>query len=238
MSTLQGIISKSINNSKVQLEKLGTITGSTANYATYSYKTPRFDTYMLKDGRLSGTMRYDYSQGSLYRTNQELDVAIDGPGFVPVTTKEGKIAYTRNLSMKPTNEGLLVTGDDESVVGGGIKVPIESQRLNITPEGKVISYDPKHKEGIEIGRIPLVKFNNYEGLEQGDFNKVYETEDSGRPIVMNNSSSFSQYYLERSNINMFDVVNETLRLNASMTLSTSMIKLTNEIYQQAITLDE
>lgn len=235
MNNLQGIISKSVNNAKVQLEKLGVISGSVGNYNTGAYKTPRFETYILADGRLAGTQRYDYSQGSIYKTNKELDVAIQGQGFVPVTTKEGKVAYTRNLSMTTTNEGLLVMGDG-SVIGGGIKVPVESTKIHITPEGRVISYDPKHTAGIEIGKIPLVKFRNYEGLEQGDFNKVYETEESGKPILVSNHTSFSQYNLEHSNMNWYDTINETLRLNASMTASTSMIKFVDGIYREAIEL--
>lgn len=237
MNNLQGIIAKSVNNAKVQMEKLGVISGAAANYTTSAYKTPRFDTYVLADGRIAGTERYDYSQGSIQRTNQELDVAIDGQGFVPITTKEGKVAYTRNLSMKTTNEGLLVTADG-SVVGGGIKIPIDSKKIQITPDGRILNYDEKHLEGYEIGKLPLVRFNNYEGLEQGDFNKVFETEESGKPILVSNHTSFSQYNLERSNMNWYDTVNETLRLNASLTASTSIIKLTNEIYQQAISLEQ
>lgn len=237
MNNLQGIIAKSVNNAKVQMEKLGVISGAAANYTTSAYKTPRFDTYVLADGRIAGTERYDYSQGSIQRTNQELDVAIDGQGFVPITTKEGKVAYTRNLSMKTTNEGLLVTADG-SVVGSGIKIPIDSKKIQITPDGRILSYDEKHLEGYEIGKLPLVRFNNYEGLEQGDFNKVFETEESGKPILVSNHTSFSQYNLERSNMNWYDTVNETLRLNASLTASTSIIKLTNEIYQQAISLEQ
>lgn len=235
MNNLQGIISKSINNAKVQMEKLGVVSGSAANYNTYAYKTPRFETYVLADGRVAGVQRYDYSQGSIFKTNQELDIAIQGQGFVPVTTKDGKIAYTRSLSLTTTNEGLLVMGDG-SVVGSGIKIPTESTKIHITPEGKVISYDPKHTTGIEIGKIPLVKFKNYEGLEQGDYNKVFETEESGKPILVNNHTSFAQYNLERSNMNWFDTVNETLRLNASLTASTRIVKFVNEIYQQAIDL--
>jgi len=237
MGNLQGIIAQSVNNAKVQMERLGVISGAAANYTTDAYKTPRFDTYMLADGRLAGVERYDYSQGSIYKTNRELDLAIDGMGFVPVTTKEGKVAYTRSLSMTTTNEGLLVTPDG-SVVAGGIKVPTDSQKIVIKPQGIVMSYDDKHREGYEIGRIPLVKFNNYEGLELGDFGKVYETEESGKPILISDHTRFSQYSLERSNINMYDTVNDTLRMNASFNISKTIIKLTNEIYQQAVSLDQ
>ena len=237
MNNLQGIISKSVNNAKVQMERLGVIGGTSANYTTDAYKSPRFDTYVMADGRVAGTERYDYSQGSIYRTNRELDVAIDGQGFVPVTTNDGKVAYTRNLSMKTTNEGLLVMGDG-SVIGGGIKVPIDAKKVQITPEGKVLAFDDNHLQGYEIGTIPLVKFNNYECLEQGDFNKVYETEASGKPILVSNHTSFTQYNLERSNVNFYDIVNDTMRLNASLNMSTKIIKLTNEIYQQAINLEQ
>ena len=116
-------------------------------------------------------------------------------------------------------------------------IKLEDLDMNNAIEGVSID-DPVRMYLREIGRIPLVKFNNYEGLELGDFGKVYETEESGKPILVSNHRSFTQYNLERSNMNWYDTVNETLRLNASLTASTSIIKLTNEIYQQAISLEQ
>ena len=42
MGNLQGIIAQSVNNAKVQMERLGVISGAAANYTTDAYKTPRF----------------------------------------------------------------------------------------------------------------------------------------------------------------------------------------------------
>ena len=73
-------------------------------------------------------------------------------------------------------------------------------------------------------------------MEQGDFNKVYETEKSVPPVLVSDNNSFRQYNLERSNFNTYDAVNDILRLNASITASTTIIKLTDTIYEQAINL--
>ena len=234
MNNLQAIISKSINNANVQFDKLGVIAGASANAMTDAYKTPRFEVYLQDDGRTSTVQRVDYSQGSLYLTNRELDIAIDGSGFIPVTTKEGKVAYTRSGSFKLDNEGTIIMPDG-SVVGEGIQIPINAVKVIIDKDGSV-KYMDKDNKIEKIGKIPLVKFADVESLEQGDFNKVYETEKSGAPVLISDTNSFRQYHLERSNFNTYDAVNDILRLNASITASTSIIKLTDTLYEQAINL--
>ena len=56
-------------------------------------------------------MRYDYSNGSYFNTENPFDVAIGGPGFIPVTGKDGSVAYTRDGSFKTDAEGNLIDND-------------------------------------------------------------------------------------------------------------------------------
>jgi flagellar basal-body rod protein FlgG len=51
------------------------------------------------------------SQGSLSATSGDLDVAIDGQGYLEVTLPSGQTAYTRDGGLKRTGEGLIVTSD-------------------------------------------------------------------------------------------------------------------------------
>ncbi len=72
MHTLQGIISKSVNNATLQFESLGYISTNVANYNTTGYKAQRFENYLRGDGRLDGTLRTDYSNGVYYNTKNLL----------------------------------------------------------------------------------------------------------------------------------------------------------------------
>ena len=236
MKNLQGIISKSINNANIQFERLGAFATSAANYNTNGYKAIRFENYLQEDGTIAEKQRTDFKQGSLLKTSRDLDIAIEGQGLIPVTTDEGKTAYTRAGSFKINNEGLLIT-EDGSIVSDGIKIPIDTQKIVFKPNGKVTVFDKTNKE-TQVGEIPLVTFNNLEGLEVGDGNKLYETKDSGKPVLLTDHQNIRQGFTERSNVNLMTTVTDIMRLNASLIASTRIIKFTDEIYRQSVNLKQ
>ena len=51
------------------------------------------------------------AQGSLSQTNSDLDLAIDGNGYLEVAMPSGQAAYTRDGSLKRDAEGLIVTSE-------------------------------------------------------------------------------------------------------------------------------
>ena len=61
------------------------------------------------------TVAKEWVQGNLRQTGNELDVAIDGPGFFQVARPDGTIMYTRVGSFKKDNVGNLVTGDGDTL---------------------------------------------------------------------------------------------------------------------------
>ena len=84
----------------------------------------------------------------------------------------------------------------------------------------------------------LVRFDNPEGLEQGDMNKMRPTEESGEPMLVKDHECFAQNNLENSNINIYGAVSDMLRLNASMLASTRMMKVVDDMYNKAINIRE
>ena len=62
------------------------------------------------------------AQGVLLQTGQELDIAIDGPGYLEVTLPSGVAAYTRDGALQRTGDGLIVTNDGFEVAPG-ITIP-------------------------------------------------------------------------------------------------------------------
>jgi len=235
MYTLTGIIRRNVVNAEMQFEKLGYESNNVVNYNTPGYKNVRFEQILSADGYLEGVKRTDHSAGSYYITKNPLDVAITGQGYIPVTTESGEIFYTRDGQMKKSKEGFLVT-QDGALVGSGIQIPIQSLKVEIKPDGRVLSYNHLDAPGEVIGEIPLVNFENPEGLELVDGNKFRVTEKAGESYLVKEHDYLAQYGVERSNTNMFETVNQVLRLNASMLASTSLMRVVDDMYNKSINI--
>lgn len=235
MYSLQGIVRKSMNNTTTQFDKLGYIANNLANYSTTGYKSVRFEQMLQEDGYLTGAIRTDYSQGSMQITSNPYDIAIQGPGFIPVTSPTGETAYTRDGSLKKGKDGYLMTNDDW-LVGEGIQIPVNCYKFTIKPNGDVVSYDSTDSPERLLGKISLVQFKNPEALDQTGNNKLKPTDDSGDPILIKDHKYIAQNGLELSNTNVYDSVSDMLRLNASMLASMRMMKVVDDMYNKAINI--
>lgn len=106
----------------------------------------------------------DYTQGKMIPTGNPLDIAISGPGFLEVEDPEtGAVNYTRNGSLKISNEGLLVTKTGQNIRtdgGGTIEVPATAGMVDIAADGTVST-----KDGV-IGKIAVVDFEDQQLLEK------------------------------------------------------------------------
>lgn len=237
MDTLQGIISRSVDNADKMFDSLGYVTTCASNYNTIAFKGERFENYMTGYGRIEGTIRTNQKQGTLMATNGPLQVAVDGPGYIPVTGKTGQVAYTRDGDFKLNSEGYLTTSDG-FIVGDGIKIPGQYYRLKISGDGVVSCVKNRDDDTEVLGKIPLVRFNNPEGLKSIEGNKFIPSQDSGDPYIVKDHLALKQGNLERSNVNLVDLVQDVLRLNGSVIASTRMIKVTDDLYTKAINLKQ
>jgi flagellar basal-body rod protein FlgG len=235
MNNIQGIISRTVNNTMTEFEKLGYLTSSAANYNTNGYKAVRFENILHETGRITGVQRTNYAVGVASETNQPLDIALTGPGFIPVTQKDGSLAFTRDGSMKLNSEGMLITKNGD-IVADGIKIPPVYNKLRIETDGSVKVQVEKYSDYQTIGKIPLMTFNNCEGLKTVEGNKLVATEDSGNPIWIKDHQYVKQGAVERSNVSIFDTVQEVLKLNAGVISGTRMLKIVDDMYNQAINL--
>lgn len=238
MSSFQGLIRRNIINANTQFEKLGYVTTNVSNYSTTGYKAVRFEQILDENGYLQGVLRKDYQTGAARKTDQPLDIALDGTGFIPVTSRTGDVTYTREGSFKIDKDGYIVTNDG-CLVGDGIKLPTNYDFIRVKENGDVavIKDSSKGKEEV-VGTIPIVNFQNPEGLKASDNNKYLVTADSGEPVLVKNHKKVKQGYLEQSNVNLYDQVNETMRLNASMLASFKLMKAIDDMYNKSINLNQ
>lgn len=235
MTTIQGSISRLVDNSSAMFESLSYVSSNIANYSTDSYKSPRFETFMTADGMVQGRTRVDHSPGSLLATYRELDTSIDGIGYIPITDSKGNTAYTRGGSFAKNAEGYIVTGSGW-LVGGGIKLPANYEQLKIKPDGTVNVLTQKEGEWKEIGKIPLVVFKNPEGLEAAEGSIFKETEKSGKPELVLEHDRIKQCMLERPNFDAYALISDTLKVNASIMAGNRFIKIMDDLYRDSISL--
>ncbi|MBO6271328.1 flagellar hook basal-body protein [bacterium] len=237
MFNAQAIVRKAINNATTQFDKLGYVGNDLANYNTYGYKSVRFEQMLREDGYVSGAQRTDCKQGSIRITENPYDIAIAGNGYIPVTSEDGEVQYTRDGSFVQGKDGYLYTKDGW-LVGGGIKIPANIYKFTVNPNGDVYTYDEGGSLPKRVGTIPLVGFPNPERLQQGVNNKMVATEDSGEPELIANHKNFRQNAIEHSNVDIYNSVNEMLRLNASMIASMRLLKVADDMYNKGINIRE
>ncbi|MEM7710133.1 MAG: flagellar hook-basal body complex protein, partial [Pseudomonadota bacterium] len=104
----------------------------------------------------------EVAQGTIQATGGDLDVALEGRGYLEVTLPSGAAAYTRDGALKRTGEGLLVTSDGHPIVPD-ITIPDDTRSISISPEGEVYAYFLDQVEPEQLGQLSLVGFSNEKG---------------------------------------------------------------------------
>jgi len=121
-------------------------------------------------------------QGSMRQTGGELDIGIEGDGYIEIELPSGEIAYTRDGSLKLTGEGELVTSEGYRVLPG-ITIPADARKIEINRVGGVFALFEGQVEVQQLGSLQLATFINDKGLEAIGDNLFRETAASGAPNV-------------------------------------------------------
>jgi flagellar basal-body rod protein FlgF len=108
---------------------------------------------------VDSTAGANFAPGPLQHTGRELDIAVQGPGWIAVQTETGGEAYTRNGSLQLSPNGMLQTRNGLNVLGDGgpISIPPDSD-ITVAKDGtvSVVSVVPPPKSVNAVGRIKLV----------------------------------------------------------------------------------
>jgi flagellar basal-body rod protein FlgG len=146
-----------------------------------------------------------FTQGTVQKTDNPLDLAIQGNGFFPIQMPDGTTAYTRDGSFTKDANGALVTANGYTVLPG-ITIPSNAISVTVAPDGVVTYLQPGSNAPQGAGRIQLVGFVNNAGLQSTGQNLFVETASSGTPSTQNpgegGTGLINQGYVETSNVNV------------------------------------
>ncbi|OYW37693.1 MAG: flagellar basal-body rod protein FlgF [Hydrogenophilales bacterium 12-61-10] len=155
---------------------------------------------------VDSTTGSNFASGAIQHTGRELDVAIQGEGWLAVQAADGSEAYTRNGSLKMDENGLLLTRDGLSVQSdsGPLSIP-PGRNLAVAADGTISQLpDGSQPTGLTtIGRLKLVNPPAAD-LVRGD-DGLFRLK-SGEPAAADPAVSLISGALETSNVNVVDAM--------------------------------
>jgi flagellar basal-body rod protein FlgG len=171
-------------------------------------------------------------QGALAATNGDLDVAIEGQGYLEVTLPSGQTAYTRDGGLKRTGEGLIVTSEGFAV-GPEITIPADARSISINSDGEVYAYFDEAAAGQLLGQFTLTGFTNSKGLEAIGSNMFLETEASGPALVsspgQDGLGTLRQGYLEGSSVDAVREITELIEAQRGYEMNAKVISAVDQM---------
>lgn len=146
---------------------------------------------------LDSLVRVDQAPGVFDRTDNPLDIAIEGDGFFQLQGENGERVLTRAGAFVVDSEGYLAFPGGYRVLGDGGTLQVGNGQVNIAQTGEVES------DGAQIGRIVPQTLDDLSRLQRlgGSLFAV----PNGEETIPALSYTLRQGYLETSNV---DVVNE------------------------------
>lgn len=172
------------------------------------------------------------SQGALTQTNGDLDLAIEGAGYLQVRLPSGSAAFTRDGALKRTADGLIVTADGYEVAPG-ITIPADAKSLSINADGEVYAYFDGETEAQLLGQFTLSSFANEKGLEAMGSNLFLESEASGGSLEglpgEDGLGRLRQGYLEDSSVDAVREITELIKAQRGYELNSKVITAADQM---------
>ena len=160
----------------------------------------------------NSTTGWDQTQGALTTTGRDLDIGVQGAGWIAVQASDGREAYTRAGDLRIDPSGLLMNGAGHQVLGDGgpMTVPPHSSVL-IGADGtiSIVPLGQGPETTALVGRIKLVN-PPVETLSRGE-DGLFRTQDGGDAPADANVR-VSSGVLESSNVNIADAMVHMIEL--------------------------
>ena len=176
-----------------------------------------------------------HAQGTMNHTENPLDLAIEGDGFLQVTRPSGDTAYTRAGNLKVDAQGQLVTIDGYQIEPQ-ISIPTDATGVTISPDGLISVTVAGDTTAQEVGQLQLAGFANPAGLEATGRSMFVPTNASGQPIVgtpgQDGLGTVAQGFLEGSNVEVVTEMIDLITSQRAYEVNQKVIEAADEMLQR------
>lgn len=231
---------------QAQQQTIDAIANNLANVSTTGFKKGRvaFQQMMQADpatptqtaspglGIAVASITRDFTPGALAQTGAQMDLAINGAGFLEVALADGSRAYTRGGTLTVSPDAYLATADGH-VLKPAIHIPANVSKIYIAADGKVSVQAGANATPQDVGQIELASFANPAALSTLSGGLYTPTEASGEAMVAKAGSAgvgpLVQGALESSNVNLSDEMVTLIVAQRAYEMSSKIIQASDEL---------
>jgi flagellar basal-body rod protein FlgF len=184
--------------------------------------------YATRVNAVAGDAGTDFSMGVMQSTGRNLDIAVNGKGFIAVRGLDGKEAYTRAGDLRVTPTGAVTTASGLAVLSesGPLVIPPSTQ-VTIGGDGTV-SVVPQGSAAFAVTQVDRIKLVDPKtsDLQKGEDGLLRLK--SGGKAKTDENVSLTSGMLESSNVNAAQSLISMIELQR---LYEFQIKSINSTYQ-------
>jgi len=203
-------------------------TGFRANLDAFQSRAVAGSGYASRVYATDATTGWDDTQGALLSTGRDLDVGVQGAGWIAVQGPDGREAYTRAGDLRVDSNGIMTNGAGHMVLGDGgpISVPPNSS-LMIAGDGTVsiVPIGQGPETTAIVGRIKLVN-PPAETLARSDDGLFRTTDGVDAPPDAN--VRLASGVLESSNVNVANAMVQMIELSRQFDLQVKAMRTAEE----------
>ena len=222
-----------------QQQRMDALSNDVANVNTSGYKRVRVGFHDLIYQRTRGgistgagaaavQLGRGFAQGSLQKTDQPFDLAINGDGYFQVRrANTGQNALTRNGSFQVDATGQLATAEGDLLVPP-ITLPrgVDPSKVTIASDGTVTA------AGRRLGQIQLVTVPAPTGLAAAG-NGYYTVTAASGGVRRATTATLQQGMLESSNVDLADAMVDMMDAQRSYSMASKAIHMQDQMMEIA-----
>jgi flagellar basal-body rod protein FlgF len=232
----------SMTGAEQMLEAQGIIAHNMANASTTGFRADRhaFSSYLIQGpgyatrvNAVAEQLGFDPRSGTFEGTGRDLDVAINGSGWLAVTAPDGTEAYTRAGSLRINPTGGLETATGYPVLGDGGPVSIPPFNQVALANDGTISVVPQGLGPATMAAVARLKLVDppLESLVKGPDGLMRLKDGSQAPLDGN--VRVSPGGLESSNVNIAETLVEMIDLARQYEMQIRMMSTAEQTAQSA-----
>jgi len=187
--------------------------------------------------RVQSTQK-DFRQGAIQDTGRELDLAIEGNGFLQVLDPLTQTTlFTRSGNLDINADGTLVIGSAQTgrPLEPPITIPPNTSAVQITPNGQVLTRQPGELQFTQIGQLQLAQFINPDGLAKVGENLYQQTDASSAAIPSDPGTdglgTIRQRALEASNVEPVQELIDLITTQRGFELNSQAVQAGDQLMQ-------
>lgn len=223
----QTLLAQSVNNHNLANSNTIGFRASLAQFRSMPVLGPGYPTRVYAMAEEPGVT---HTPGAIQFTGRDLDLALQGQGWIAVQGSDGQEAYTRAGDLRIASNGLLETGAGHPVLGnaGPIAIP-PSEKVEIATDG-TITVKPLGSPADTLGAIDRIKLVRIapEFLEKGN-DGLFRVREGGA-VAPDALVRIVSGALEQSNVNSVETMVNMIALARQFELQ---IKLMHAAEEQA-----